>query len=172
MCEWGIQCPPSDVSLLISLHVSILNTISLASAQITKCLEPWITFCRIKTPWYFAMQYFVQELVTLCLDVCTCSASTVNCGSCYRAVEGSREMEQRECQRRQSGTQNITWVFHSNHFKIFARKTFINGILSCQKKRFWIKLFQNCQYILKWCDVQLWKSLAWVSQFRKRWRLV
>jgi hypothetical protein len=55
MCECGIQSPPSDVSVPISLHVSILNAISLASAQIIKCLEPRITFYRIKTPWYFAM---------------------------------------------------------------------------------------------------------------------
>jgi hypothetical protein len=71
-----------------------------------------------------------------------------------RLQEGRKNGTERVWERK-SDTQIITLVFHSNHLKICARKTFIKGIHSCKKKRFRIKLFLNCQTILKWCDVQL-----------------
>lgn len=39
MCEWVIQSLLPDVSLLVALHVLILNTISLASIQFLKRFE-------------------------------------------------------------------------------------------------------------------------------------
>jgi hypothetical protein len=46
-------------------------------------------------------------------------------------------------------------VFHSNHLKICVGEAFIKGIHSCQKIKFWIKLFLNYESNVKCCDVPL-----------------
>lgn len=71
----------------------------------------------------------------MCLDVYIQGQFTVKGGACHKAA-GWRKNGTERVWKGKSGTQNITLVFHSNHLKMCARKTFIMGIHSCQKKRF------------------------------------